>query len=79
MTDVNATFRYIISLGALGPFVGCVTALFHITWSLLVAGGLNLSEIYIKYSLPFWCALWAIGTISHITGGMILFYAIKQQ
>ena len=42
----------------------------HLVWALLTAGGLDLSELYIKFEPEIWIKMWIVAVVFHVLIGM---------
>ena len=61
---------YVQAVHGAGPAIGVITASMHLVWALLTAGGLDLSELYIKFEPEIWIKMWIVAVVFHVLIGM---------
>jgi hypothetical protein len=61
---------YVQAVHGAGPAIGVITASMHLGWALLTAGGLDLSDLYIKFDGKTWGKMWTLAVVFHVLIGM---------
>jgi len=57
---------YVNAIESIGPAIGLITSSIHLFWAIYTTGGLNLSEVYIKFEPIVWTYMWIVAVMVHI-------------